>query len=268
MNPWTGTILDPPNMGPRFRDVPLAAELEARFGLPVFLDRDTNVAALGEQAFGAARDCTDFLYITVSTGIGGGIVSGGRLVHGPDGTAGEVGHLPVELAGPVCGCGGTGHLEAVASGVALARDARAAVAAASSPFLAARAETHADGPAGLTARDVAEGDEAGDPTCTALMERARRAIAVVCAGLINLLDPDRIVIGGSIAEHQGDRLLAPVRAEVQRATFQTPRARVQIVSAALGRDVSLAGGQPLVHSRLDDPSWRRGRAEPLASTTI
>src|SRR5204862_174870 len=135
-----------------FRDIPMAAELAASEDLPAFLDRDTNVAALGERAFGAARDCDDFIYLTVSTGVGGSIVSGGRLFHGPDGLAGELGHVPVSLDGPLCGCGGVGHVESYASGAGLAKLARAAVERGDSPFLADRAEAHGD-PQKLSALD-------------------------------------------------------------------------------------------------------------------
>ena len=159
VDPWRGVIVDPPNLGPDFHSIPIAAVLSKELALPVFLDRDTNVAALGEMAFGAARGCTDFLYLTVSTGFGGAIVADGRLIHGPDGMAGEVGHMQVELDGPLCGCGGVGHVEALCSGRALARDAAAAAPGRRSPFLAGRAAAKA--PAALDARDVAEGAAAG-----------------------------------------------------------------------------------------------------------
>lgn len=269
INPWTGVIVNPPNLGHDFHDIPIAAELESALGLPTYLDRDTNVAALGEHAFGAARRVDDFLYLTVSTGVGGSIVTGGRLYHGPDGTAGELGHVSVELNGPRCGCGGTGHLEALASGVALARDARAALARGESPYLAARAAalvaaapaTSTDGAAELEARDVAEGEAAGDPACAALMAHARRAFAMACAGFVNAFNPELLVIGGSIAEHQGDRLLGPARDEIRRGAFKVPADRVRVVPAELGADVSLAGCQPLVHGRLDNDGWRAGRAK-------
>jgi len=147
--------MDTPNMGPDYVNVPLAAELEADLGLPAFLDRDTNVAALGEMSFGAARGCRDFLYLTVSTGVGGAIVSGGQLFHGPDGTAGELGHLPVAMEG-ICTCGGIGHLEGYASGAALARMAREIVASGTSPYLAAVAARK--GADALDAGDVAAGE--------------------------------------------------------------------------------------------------------------
>src|SRR3990172_374098 len=123
IDPWRGVIVEPPNLGPEFRDVPLAERMEDDLGLPAYLERDTRIAALGEGAFGAARGSTEYLYVTVSSGVGGAIVTEGRLLMGPDGTAGELGHFPVDFHGPPCGCGGVVHLEAFASGVAIAREA-------------------------------------------------------------------------------------------------------------------------------------------------
>ncbi len=252
VDPASGVILETPNLGPRFRDVPLAAELAASEDLPAFLDRDTNVAALGERAFGAARGCDDFIYLTVSTGVGGSIVSDGKLFHGPDGLAGELGHVPVSLDGPRCGCGGIGHVEAFAAGVSLARFADGLVAADASPYLSKRARELAPGEA-LSARDVAEGSLAGDPACAELMARARRAVAAACVGFVNTFNPHRIVIGGSIADAEGDRLLEPIRATIASEAFQVLARRVRVVPAALGGDVSLSGAPPLVMSRIATP---------------
>jgi glucokinase len=241
--------------------VPLAAAIAEATGLSAFLERDANVAALAERAFGAARDCDHFVYVTVSTGIGGAIVADGTILHGPDGTAGELGHLTVDLDGPPCGCGGRGHLEAIASGSALARDARSGSVAGLSPYLSNLAVNASD----PTAADVARGEEAGDPFCSTLMRRARRAFAVACAGIVDLLDPLRIVVGGSIAAAQGDRLLGPAREEIARSSFRAPAARVSVVPAALGADVSLVGAQPLVTVRLGDPAWVRGQPSSSAA---
>ncbi|MEZ0283983.1 MAG: ROK family protein [Thermoleophilia bacterium] len=251
VDPNAGVIVEPPNLGPRFRDVPIAAELASSEDLPAFLDRDTNVAALGERAFGAARDIDDFIYLTVSTGIGGAIVAAGKLFHGPDGFAGELGHVVVSLDGPRCGCGGIGHVEAIAAGVSLARQAEALLAAGASPFLADRARALPQGEE-LSAKDVAEGSLAGDPACAELMARARRAIAAACVGYVNTFNPHRIVIGGSIAEAEGERLLSPIRAAIAAEAFQVVARRVRVVPAGLGGDVSLAGAQPLVMSRLEE----------------
>jgi glucokinase len=256
VDPWRGVVIQTPNMGPEFVDVPIAAELSERLGLPAFLERDTNVAALGEMAFGAARDCLDFIYLTVSTGVGGAIVTEGRILHGPDGTAGELGHTPVAMEG-LCGCGGIGHLEAFIGGAALAKTARTAASAGASPFLSERAARK--GLEALEARDVAEGEDAGDAACREIMERGRRAFAIACVGFVDALNPSRIVVGGAISDAQGERLLGPARAEVSATAFRTPRSRVQIVHAELGGDVGLAGAHPLVIARLGDSAWRGGR---------
>jgi glucokinase len=245
-----GVVLEPPNLGPAFRDVPLAAELASSERLPAFLDRDTNVAALGEMAFGAAQGETDFIYLTVSTGVGGAIVAGGEIFHGPDGLAGELGHVPVGLDGPRCGCGGIGHVEAYAAGVSLAREARLLLVADASPFLAARAREIRGGADELSAKDVVEGALAGDPACVGLMDRARRALSAACVGYVNAFNPHRIVIGGSIAVAEGERLLGPIRATIASEAFEVLARHVTVVPAALGGDVSLAGAQPLVMSRL------------------
>jgi glucokinase len=266
VDPRTGYVVEPPNLGPAFRDIPLAPELGKALSLPAFLDRDTNVAALGERAFGAARGYDDFIYLTVSTGVGGAIVTNGRILHGPDGLAGELGHVPVTLDGPRCGCGGIGHVEAYASGAGLAKLARAIVEEGRSGFLAERARTNPDGV--LTAVDVSAGEHAGDAACVELMTRARRAVAVGCVGYINAFNPHRIVIGGSIAEAEGERLLDEVRTAIRTEAFEAVARPVTVVPAGLGGDVSLAGAHPLVISRLDmadEPTARITRsAEPVA----
>jgi glucokinase len=274
VDPARGSVVEPPNLGPKFRNVLLADDVsESQDGLPAFLDRDTNIAALGERAFGAARGIDDFIYITVSTGVGGAIVSGGQLLRGPDGLAGELGHVPVSLDGPRCGCGGIGHVEAYASGTSLAREARALVASGGSAFLEARAR-ELGGPNELSAKDVAEGANAGDRACAELMQRARRALATACVGYVNAFNPHRIVIGGSIAEAEGERLLRPIREAISREAFEAMARRVKVVPASLGGDVSLAGAHPLVMSRLEDHppmpaviASHARPARPAASTT-
>ena len=250
VDPSTGVVVEPPNLGPEFRDIPLAPALGDELGLPAFLDRDTNVAALGEHAFGAAQGEDDFIYLTVSTGVGGAIVTAGKLLHGPDGLAGELGHVPVALDGPRCGCGGIGHVEAFASGAGLAKLARALVERGESPFLAERAREV--GAEALSAIDVSAGEKAGDKACIGLMTRARRAVAVACVGYVNAFNPHRIVIGGAIAEAEGERLLGQVRDTIKAEAFEIFSRHVTVVPAGLGGDVSLAGAQPLVMSRLGE----------------
>ena len=139
LDPRRGVLQDPPNLGPSFWDLPIADRLSSALGVPATLERDTHVAILGEHAFGAGVGLTDLIYITVSTGIGGAVISDRILLRGPDGVAGELGHIAVDMDGPICGCGGRGHLERMTSGSGMARSATDALdAGADAPELADR----------------------------------------------------------------------------------------------------------------------------------
>lgn len=250
VDPWAGVILDPPNLGRTFHDTPLAALVGDALGLPTILDRDTQVAALAEGRFGAAAGCPDFLYLTVSTGIGGAVVTGGQLVRGPDGTAGELGHLLVDRDGPPCGCGVSGHLEGIASGSGVARSARRAAERGESALLAELVRDRGDAFGG---RDVAAAEDAGDPVAGAIMAGAREAFALSCVSLVDVFNPALIVVGGSVAVGQGERLLGPARDAVAAQSFRRPGARARIVPAALGDDVGLVGAVVLVEERIGRP---------------
>jgi len=262
LDPWRGVIGDTPNLGKDFRDVHDAERVEAALGIPTFLERDTQVAALGEGAFGSAQGFTEYLYVTVSSGVGGAIVTEGRLLRGPDGTAGELGHVVVDFNGPPCGCGGTGHLEAFSSGTGIARAARTAIGSGHAKDLEDYARSisvdpHTDH---LDARQVAAAEQAGIATAREIMDEARRAFAAACVTFVDVFDPDLIVVGGGIARGEGDRLLGPARDLVAKEAFRAPAARVRIVPAALGDDVGLVGGLVLVHTRMGDDRWRGGGA--------
>ena len=244
VDPARGVILDPPNVGPGFRDVAIAERVTAEFGLTAVLERDTHVAALAEGTFGAARGVAHYLYITVSTGLGGAIVAGGRLYGGADGVAGEIGHLPVAMDGPPCGCGGRGHLEAFSSGSGIARRAQAAIASGAAPELESLAAHFELAP--FDARPVFEAADAGVAAARAIVGQAIDAFAAVSIGLVNVFNPEFIVVGGGLADALGDRLLGPARDAVAAQAFRVPRERVRIVPAALGGDVGLAGAQPLL----------------------
>lgn len=260
LDPWRGLVVSPPNLA-GWHDVPLAAAVEDSMDLPTFLERDTNVAVLAEWRYGAAKGTSNAVYITVSTGIGGGIVSGGRPIVGPDGTAGEVGHMTVDIDGPECACGGSGHIEAIASGTALAKAAQGLLADGTAPVLARLAASGADVDAKLLARAADEGDAA----CVEVLERAWLAIGAGCASLVNLLNPEVIVIGGSIAEHR-PRLFDVAREQIVRRAFGVPARRVRVVLAELGDDVSLIGALPIVNDRIDDPAYRRtNQSAPAAA---
>jgi glucokinase len=243
-----GIVLDPPNLR-GWKDVPIVERVEPAMGLPTILERDTNVAVMAEWRYGAARGVHDAVYVTVSTGIGGGIITDGRPLLGHAGLAGEVGHLVVELDGPVCGCGGIGHVEAIASGTAIEREAKRLLDEGDAPELARLAAEGASVDAALVARAAAAGDRAS----AALLERAWVAVGSLCASLVNLLTPEVIVIGGGIAEHHPS-LFEVARREMARRALPgfAPGARIE--PAALGADVSLIGLLPIVNERIGDAS--------------
>ncbi len=261
LDPWRGVVLTPPNLT-GWHDVPLGARVAEALQLPTFVERDTNVAVLAEWRYGAARGARSVIYVTVSTGIGGGAIVDERPLIGPDGTAGEIGHLVVELDGPLCGCGRAGHVEAIASGTALARDARALLASGGSPRLAELAA----GGAAVDAALVARAADDGDTACANLLARAWVTIGAMCGSLVNVLNPDVIVIGGSIAEHRPE-LLDAVREEIVRRAFAVPAARVRVEPAAFNEDVSLVGTLPIVAERIGDPAFRQGSHRPPAAAT-
>jgi glucokinase len=264
LDPWRGIVVAPPNLH-GWRDVPLAGAVADATGLPAYLERDTNVAVMAEWRHGAGRGARSIIYVTVSTGIGGGIIVDGRPLIGLDGTAGEVGHMTVELDGPVCGDGAPGHAEAIGSGTAIGREGRTLLAAGTAPVLArlvAEASEAPDAPPHVEdlvdAELVARAADAGDAACQAVLARAWTAVGAMCAGLVNVLNPERIVLGGAIAMHRPE-LLGVVRDEIDRRAFAAPARRVRVLPAAHGDDVSLIGSLPIVNERIGDPAFGPGR---------
>ena len=239
LDPFAGVLIDPPNLHRTLWGFPLAGRIGEALGLPAVMERDTQVAVLAEGDFGAARGLTDYVYITVSTGIGGGVVSGGRLLRGADGLASELGHLTIDMNGPTCGCGARGHLEGITSGTGIARAAREAGLAADSGELGAR--------------EVAQAESEGNPIAAQIMDRARAAFAAAAISIVDIYNPQRIVVGGGLAMGQGDRLLGPAREAIRKFAFRRQADRVEVVPAQLGDDVGLIGGLSLVAlARLGD----------------
>jgi glucokinase len=227
--------------------VPLRALLEERLGLPAAVENDANAAALGEAWVGAGRGVADLVYITVSTGVGGGLILGGELYSGVSGTAGEVGHMTVALDGPPCFCGQPGHLEGMASGRAIARAAREAVARGDVSTLRRLP------PEEISARTVAEAARAGDAVALAIYERAGTALGAAVASLVNLLNPSLIILGGGVMQ-AGDLIMAPLRRAARERAFARPLEAVRLVPAALGEDVGLVGAAAVAFRRLQPSS--------------
>ncbi len=239
-----GRLVDPSNLGPAYFGFPLADELAARLGRPVRVGLDTHIALLGEAAHGALVGVRDAVYVTVSTGVGGAVMARGRLIVGAHGLAGEVGHLPVMVGGPRCGCGARGHLEAIASGPAIAAAGDAAARAGRSATLARAA---AVAPGGRpSARDVWAAAAAGDAVAAAILARAQAALGRAIAGLVALLDPERVVLGGGVILGDPGPWLDAVRRQVAAGGQAVPGSSVFIVPAALGDDAGLVGCRPFL----------------------
>lgn len=223
-----GTVLAAPNMT-GWRSVPLRAILEELTGVPVAVGNDANMAALAEARMGAGRGFRDLVYVTVSTGIGGGIVAGGRLLMGASGMAGEIGHLVVAPDGPRCGCGSHGCLEAMASGSAIAREAHQRLALAPG----SRASP-------IAAQEVFEWARAGDRGAQEVITRASRFLGIGLRNVVNLLDPQAIVIGGGLSQ-QWKEYVEPALQVMRAAASGGDEREVQVLPAALGERSTALG---------------------------
>ena len=216
-----GVVTASPNI-PEFQDLPIRERIEKRFGLPTLLLNDASAAALGEHTFGAGRGFHHLLYLTISTGIGGGIIADDRLYLGAQGAAGEVGHQVIEAKGPRCHCGSRGCLEALASGWAIAREAKR------------RLKKR------MTAEMVHRAAREGDPLAREVIERAGEYLGIGLANLVNLFNPELLILGGGVAK-MGELLLGPAERALRQRAFALPAGIVKMVPPALGDDPGLLG---------------------------
>lgn len=234
-----GVVRASPNIA--YRELPIRDIAAERTGLPCVLDNDATAAAWGEYRFGGAAGYRDVLAVTVGTGIGGGIIAGGAPYRGAHGFAAEIGHIIVEPEGPECGCGNHGCWEQVASGQALDRLGREAAAADPDGLIA----TLARGDPEVTGHHVADAAAQADERARAIVVEVGRRLGEGIAGLVNILDPEVVVLGGGVAEI-GDLLLAPVReAFVASVEFPEHRPEVPIVPARLGNRAGAIGAAAL-----------------------
>jgi glucokinase len=236
-----GTTRYAPNI-PGMVDAPLRRALIDAVGMPVAVDNDANAAAWGEAVHGAARGVDDALVITLGTGVGGGIIAGGRVYRGAHGFAAEVGHWQFERGGPRCACGEPGHWEACASGHALGRLGREAAEAGRAPALVAEIGGDATRISGV---EVTIAAEAGDADALAILDAWAFDVALGFAGLVNILDPELIVVSGGLVD-VGELLLEPLRrafaGRVEGAAYRPP---VPIVAARLGELAGVVGAAAL-----------------------
>ncbi|KQT54552.1 glucokinase [Aureimonas sp. Leaf454] len=220
-----------------FTDFPVSARLGAATGLPVILENDGIAAAIGEWRFGAGRGLANMVYVTISTGIGGGIVVDGRILHGRRGMAGHIGHMTIERGGALCACGNRGCFEAYGSGTAFLARARARVADRTDTIL-----SRGDGPP--SGADIFAAARSGDALARELVDEEAEIIGIGFANLLHLYSPDTIVVGGGMSNAFAD--LAPGLLAAMRRAALAPFADVPVVVAALGDNSGLVGAGALV----------------------
>ncbi len=244
-----GTVHYAPNL-PGFVGVAARQRLAATCTVPVVVDNDANVAALGEVLHGAGRGRKEVLVVTLGTGIGGGLVFDGKVHRGGYGLAAEIGHFTVDPAGPVCACGARGHWEAIASGTALGRRAQEWAARGDAPGVLAQAAGAVEA---VTGHAVGLAAEAGEPDALAILAEHAGAVAVGLGGLVNILDPAVIVISGGLVE-LGDLLLEPLRAalpdHVEAAALRT---LPPVLAAELGEHAGAVGAAALARTLVPAP---------------
>ena len=222
-----GMVVAPPIM-PGWDRYPIRTTLEKRWNCSVSLNNDAELGAVGEWAYGAARSAANLAYIKVGTGVGAGLLLDGHIYRGATGSAGEIGHLTIDPNGTLCTCGNRGCLETFASGTAIARLAREAVAK-NQPTQLAQIKRDQ-----ITAKNVADEARRGDLTAQQIIAEAGAQLGVALAGLVNLINPNMVVVGGGVAQI-GDLFLEPVRREVKRRSLPGSVNTMQITTALLGR---------------------------------
>ena len=230
VDPDQGVVRFAPNL-PGWQNVPLQEDLKKKLGLPVVVTNDVRAATWGEWLHGAGKGCQDLVCLFVGTGIGGGIVSGGRILSGCSNTAGELGHITVDLNGPFCNCGNRGCLEAHAGGRAIARQAREAISAApaAGAFLLKRVNGRLEN---ITAKTIAEAAHLHDPLALQLVDRVTEALIAGSASLIHAFNPCRLVLGGGVIRGFPE-LIARIDRSIRKRTLKAASKPLEVLPARL-----------------------------------
>lgn len=236
-----GIILASPNLQ-GWNDVPLASMMQKRLSLRCVIANDANAAAIGELLFGAGQGVKDQIFITISTGIGAGIIAGGRLYIGASGTAGEIGHMTIVPNGPKCGCGRYGCWEALASGTAIARSAAEGISAGRQSIIPSLIQQN---PVQLSAREVFEAARQGDSFAREIVSQASNYLGIGLANLINIFNPELFVIGGGISK-EWDSIMPQSWALAQERAFSLPAQKARMEKAALNDFAGAMGAVALV----------------------
>ena len=236
LDPSTGVVINPPNL-PCWRNFPLAAETAKAFGVPARVDNDANAAALAEVLWGAGAGYANVFYATIGTGFGTGIIFDNKIYHGRTGSAAEGGHNTIDYHGPRCGCGKRGCIEILCAGPAIARRARARLASGGPSRMI---ELAGGNPEQVRAEHVGEAFREGDAAATAVLEETADLLAVWLGNVIDMLEPDVVVVGGGVAElmsHFFGRILQ----QLPHWSVNQRAAEIPLVMARYGADAGIAG---------------------------
>jgi glucokinase len=247
VDPQRGIVHAAPNLG--WKNFLFGPKLKALLGVPIYVENDVNVGVVGEHSLGAGKGTRELVGIFPGTGIGGGLIVGGRLYEGCRGSAGEVGHMILQADGPRCGCGRRGCAEALASRTAMERDVRAAIKAGGSDMVLKIMKER--GKDRMTSSVIQRALKRQDPVMRKVLKRAQDYLGLLVANVVNLLDPECVVIGGGLTERLGEDYVKPIR-QTAYEYFLNPRnkARVRIVAGRLGDDAAPLGAVVLARQRL------------------
>jgi len=239
LNPFEGIVYEAPNI-PSWINLPLKKQIEDQFHVPVAIGNDANLAALGEWRFGAGAGHHNLVYITVSTGIGGGVIIKNQLLLGVRGLAAELGHVTVIPDGPLCGCGQRGHLEAVASGPAIALWVEQELSQGIPSSLSASQP--------ITAKDVSEAASQGDELARAALARSATFIGTAIADFLHIFNPTLVIIGGGVSQ-SGEAFFGPLRIAMNEHVMSKKYLEnLTLTASALGDDVGLMGALALAQT--------------------
>lgn len=242
LDPLTGVVLNPPNV-PCWRNFALVAEIERRYGVTARLDNDANAAALAESLWGAGRACSNVFYACIGTGIGTGIVFNGRIFHGRTGSAAEGGHVTIDYRGPICNCGKRGCIEALASGTAIARRMREAIAGDPSNAQKILALVNGDESA-LRSETVARAAAAGDLLAQRVVSETLDFIAIWLGNIVDLLEPEVIILGGGVSEMLRPHF-ADLHVRMKNWCVNSRYGEIPLLPAHYGENSGIAGGAAL-----------------------
>ena len=251
LDPESGIVISAPNLKWE-PNVPLKDCIEERVGRPTFLDNDVNIGTLGEATWGVGKGISNLIGIFVGTGIGGGLILNGELYEGYNKTAGEVGHLILEVDGPLCGCGNHGCMEAFASRTAIERDIRQAIQSGESSVISEWLEMNTAAP--IKSSVLGKAYRQGDEVVVRVLDRACWYLGIGIGSLVNLLSPEMVILGGGVIEALGEHLVPLIQKTAQEYAFAQAIQGVQIVPGQLGDDAGVLGAAELARRKISVPT--------------